>query len=438
MNDEQRMLEILEKATAASQQGNWSLVNQYLQQLPLDRNAKGSAPCSDSELEQVLNLTLDVLIRGDFQERWYVAKLFPKLGQKAIAPLVEILEDDETELEVRWYAARILGEFNDPTAIVALVNLLETSEDEDLAAMAAEALASLGNSAVDALASLLSNPESRLLATTALSQIRNSATIAPLLGVVKDSDVTVRVTAIEALSSFHDSRVPPVLLDALNDPTAAVRKEAVTGLGLRSDLWEELDLFDRLKPLLYDFNRDVCQQAAIALGRSGTDEAAAALFEVIESPATPVPLQIDFVRALSWIRTAKALNYLQQAFARESAECAVEIIRVLGRYEQPTLKGYAAQILLDFFHSEHPARQEATVKQALGQAWGHLGEVRAVDALVELLADSDDSVRLHAIAALKRFPTAYQQLQQLAADETLKPELQAGVAIALAEWSIED
>jgi HEAT repeat protein len=92
-------------------------------------------------------------------------------------------------------------------------------------------------------------------------------------------------------------RIPPVLLNALNDPAAVVRKEAVIGLGLRTDLGEELDLLARLKPLLYDFNWDVCQQAAIALGRLGTDEAADALFNVLKSPATPVPLQIDFVRA---------------------------------------------------------------------------------------------------------------------------------------------
>jgi HEAT repeat protein len=90
---------------------------------------------SDTDLEQVLNLALDVLYAGDFQERWEVAKVFPKLGAIAIAPLIEILEDEEADLELRWFAARILGGFNDPTVITTLVELLKTSEDEDLAAM---------------------------------------------------------------------------------------------------------------------------------------------------------------------------------------------------------------------------------------------------------------------------------------------------------------
>jgi HEAT repeat protein len=434
------MSNVLEQATVAAQQGNWSLLNQHLQHLPLGKNATDaateSAPLNDTDLEQILNLALDVLEAGDFQERWDVAKLFPKLGAIAIAPLIEILQDDEADLELRWFAGRILGGFNHPTVITTLVDLLKTAEDEELSTMAAAALASLGDSAVEALTGLLADPESRLLATTSLSQIRRSEIIAPLLSVVNDPQVSVRSTAIEALSSFHDPRVPPVLLNALDDPAATVRKEAVIGLSLRSDLGEELDLLNRLKPLLYDFNREVCQQAAIALGRLGTDEAADALFEVIKSPATPVPLTYDFIRALGWVGTVKSLDYLQQALAHVSVECVVEIVRVLGRLEKPALKTKAAQILIDFLNSEHPARQVATVKQAVAQAWGELGEVGAIDALIGLLANPVDSVRLHAIAALKNFPSVHQQLIAIAADENLTPSLKEGIAIALAEWKI--
>lgn len=434
------MSNVLEQATAAAQQRNWSLLNQCLQQLPLGKKAThpevGLVPLNDRDLEQVLNLALDVLDAGDFQERWEVAKVIPKLGEMAIAPLIKILEDEDAELELRWFTGRILGEFNHPTAITALVDLLRTSEDEDLAEMAGTALSNLGNSAIDALSRLLSEPESRLLATRSLAQIRRPEIIAPLLSVVRDPDVAVRSTAIEALTSFHDSRIPPILLEALDDHAAVVRKEAAIGLGLRSDLREELDLLNRLKPLLYDFNRDVCQQAAIALGRLGTDEAAVALFNVLKSPATPVPLQIDFIRALSWVETDKTLDYLQQALTITSVDCVLEIVRVLGRVEKLILKTKAAQILIDFLNSEHPVRQTDAVKQAVAQAWGELRDVSTIDALIKLLADPATSVRLHAIAALKNFPTAYQQLEQLAADAQLTPALKEGIAIALAEWEV--
>lgn len=430
------MSNVLEQATAAAQQGNWSLLNQYLQLLPLGKKAKHhdpeSTPLNARDLEQVLNLALNALEVGDFQERWDVSKVFKQLGDIAIAPLVKILEDEEADLDLRWFAARTLGEFNHPTVITTLVELLKTAEDEDLAAVAANGLSSLGNSAIDALTGLLSKPESRLLATKSLAQIRRPEIITPLISVVHDSQVAVRCTAIEALSSFHDPKIPPILIEALDDHAAAVRKEAVIGLGLRSDLREELDLVNRLKLLLYDFNGEVCQQSAIALGRLGTDEAAAALFHVLQSPATPVSLQINLIRALSWVGTTQALNYLQQALTITSADCTLEIIRVLGRWENPVLKAKAAQILIDFLNSAH----SDTIKQAVAQAWGELKEMSAIEVLVELLADSSVSVRLHAIAALKNFPTAHQKLKQLAANEQLSPDLKAGIAIALAEWNV--
>ena len=431
------MSKSLEQATAAAQQENWSLLNQCLQQLLLEMNATdastGSALLNDHDLEQVLNLALDLLNAGDFQERWEIAKVFPKLGSIAIAPLISILQDEEADLELRWYTARILGDFNHPTVVTTLLDLLKTSEEEELAAIAAATLSKLGETAVDTLASLLTEPESRLLATRALSQIRRPEIIGPLLGVVRDSQVAVRSTAIDALSGFDDPRVPPVLLEALDDQAAPVRKEAAIGLGLRSNLREELDLVNRLKPLLYDFNIEVCQQAAIALGRLGTDEAAVGLFNVLKSPATPVPLIYDLVRALGWMETDKSLNYLHQALVEASVEVAHEIVRVLGRSEKQVLKTKAAQILIDFLNSEHPAVKATPVKQALAEAWGQLGEVSAIDALIRLLGDSEDSVRLHAIAALKNVPNVRQQLEQLASVENLTPALKQGVAIALAE-----
>lgn len=440
------MSQVLEQATAARKEENWSLLNQYLQQLPLDKKAKQTNAAiedlNEFDLEQVLNLALDVLESGDFQERWEVAKIFPSLAetllsqgdlQKVLAPLIEILQDEEAELEVRWFAGRILGGFNHPTAIAALVDLLKTAEDEELAAMSAAALSSLGESALQALSSLLVEPETRLLATTSLSQIRHPGIIEPLLGVVDDPQVLVRSTAIEALGSFHDPRITPVLFKALNDHTAAVRKQAVIGLGLRGHLREELDLLNRLKPLLYDFNGEVCRQAAIALSRLGTDQSADALFNVLKSPATPVPLRIDFIRALGWVGTAKALDYLQLSLGDTSTECVTEIVRVLGNLDKPSLKAKAAQILGDFLNWEF-AQKVAIVKQSVAQALGQLGEISAIDGLVGLLADQSASVRLHAIAALKNFPSAYHKLKQLATDENLTAELKEGIAIALGEW----
>ena len=440
------MLNTLEQAHVAAQQGNWSLLNQHLQQLPLSKNGKDSPFLREGDCQQALQLALQVIEAGDFQEKWDAAKVFPKLGKCSIAPLIAILENEEADLDVRWFASRILGEFDDPVVVISLVQLLQSAEDEELAQMAAQALSNIGSSAIAALSNLLAQEESRYLAVQALAQIRRPETITPLLSVVHDPLPSIRSTAIEALTSFRDRplggaesnrRILPVLLEALQDTAAVVRKEAVIGLGLQGQVLQELELVEYIKPLLYDFNPEVCQQAAIALGRIGTNEAAEALFRVIKSPATPISLKIEFVRALSWIPTSVALEYFQQALAWVPPEVCQEIIAVLGRVESVDLKPQATQILIRFLHSGQFVQQYLSLKQIIAMSLGQLGEVQALEPLIELLEEPNLTVRLHTLAALKKIPHAYHKLQQYGVNDNLTPMLKQGIAIALAEWSIQ-
>jgi HEAT repeat protein len=500
------MLNVLEQAACAVEQKNWSLLNQCLQQLPVKRNiagASGGKQQVDPDIDLVLTLALEILQTGDFHQRWEVAKVFPRLGSCAIAPLVDILADEaEEDRELRWFAARILGDFHAPEAITALVDVLKTNHREDLTAMAAAALASLGASsknatafrlAIDALTDMLERDETRSLAVKALSHIRHSETITPLLSVIRDKEVAVRTTAIEALASFHDDRIPPVLLDALKDTAAPVRREATIGLGFRAQLQEELELVAQLTKQLWDLNLEVCHAAAIALGRMGTDAAADALFAVLQKGNAPIALQVQIVRSLSWIETPKALIYLQEAIAQrhqsqvcikdaengrrgdgesveedaatgrrgdaESVEetftasplslvtassshpipqdseeidlVCQEIIAVLGRVEKPDLVTLAAKILLDALNSNYPTIQHPRLKQALATSLGHLKQPAAVDSLIQMLADEDEGVKWHAIAALKKFTGVTPKLEALVANDNVTPALKQGMAIAL-------
>ncbi len=453
------MSNILEQAQVAADRQNWPLLVECLQQVTANRSQQPE----EEILEQAVSLAIQALEWGDFQDRWEIAKVLPNLGNGAIAPLIAVLEDEDADTEPRWFAARILGKFDGPEVIQALVKLVNNS-DEELSPIAAETLGNFGPRAIESLANLLLQEDSRQFATAALAQIRRTEIIAPLLTVVGDSQVAVRAAAIEALSSFHDSRIPPVLVAALKDPATAVRKEAVRALGVRAYLDAELDLVSLLKPLLWDIRLEVCQEAAIALGRLKTDAAAAALFELLRSPATPLELQIETVRALIRSETAAALEYLQIVLSGRSAVNAEpgeltnterlltadenlqvyninpavcqEIVTVLGRVEKPELKTKAAEIAIGLIESNHPAVQSAKIKQSLALALGQLGDIRALDVLIQLLADSDNSVRLHCTAALKRLGGGgvRQQLESLVKQESLEPRLKQGIAIALQEW----
>lgn len=434
---------LLEQAQLAHATANWALLLQCLQQLVSEVGSRkpevGIQPVANNSLPSSLSWAVDVLIWGDFHQRWDVAKLLSKFGRAAIAPLLEILADEDADEELRWFTVRSLGSFDSPEAIAALIELLQTATNSEERGIAAAALAEIGSSAVFAITELLDRERTRALAVRSLADIRTKETIDPLLSVVRDSDMEIRAIAIEALSSFHDPKIPPVLVDALNDLGAKVRKEAVIGLSFRSDLRDELDLVDLLLLRLYDFNIDVCLAAANGLGRLGTDRAATGLFRVLQSPQTPSALQVEIVLALGRIGTSASLEYLRQVF-EQIASIAIwqETINALGRVERVNLKSPAAEILLELLRTNHLAAQHTKLKQTIALSLGRLGEMQAIPSLIQLLADSDLAVKLHAIAALKQLnsTSAYQQLTQIAADANISPQLQQGVAIALQEWEL--
>jgi HEAT repeat protein len=389
------------QAQTAHDAADWSLLTQYLQDLI--SNLEGfKQPEIAPKRQQLLEFSLSVLHFGDFHLRWDIAKIFRRLGKIAIDPLIDILEDGEGDEELRWYAARLLGELKYPEAIEALVALLKNSNNEELKAMASSALGQIGTPAIESLGELLASPDSRLLAVRALYYIRHTQTLPMLLSVVEDSQVLVRATAIEALGSFHDQRIPLVLLKALDDVAPSVRREAIVGLGFRRDLCDELDLVNKLQPKLYDTNLDVCCAAAVSISRMGGDAAAQALFQVLISYNTKELLQLEIIRALAWIGNESGLEYLGAALKElKSVKLVREITTVLGRVQQPGFQEIACDILLESLDTGNQAIDLPYVKQSLALSLGQLGCKQAKDILISLLADKDTGVRLHAVAALK-------------------------------------
>ncbi|HYX14505.1 MAG TPA: HEAT repeat domain-containing protein, partial [Nostoc sp.] len=159
--------QLLVQAQTAYDAADWSSLIQYLQQLILGTDSEH--PEIIKNREYLLKLTVSMLEMGDFQQRWEITKMLTRLGNIAIPPLIEILEDEDAEEELRWYAARTLGEFQHPEAIAPLVELLKTDEDQELKAIAATALGQMGSVAITSLTELLADEDTRLLAVRSLS-----------------------------------------------------------------------------------------------------------------------------------------------------------------------------------------------------------------------------------------------------------------------------
>jgi HEAT repeat protein len=384
-------------------------------------------PMKPFATQSPMDLAFQTLIEGDFQSRWDLAKVIPGFGEEAIAPLSKLLRHPDAEL--RWFAARILGELDHPQAIALLVELLATPEEE-IQSIAYSSLAKSGTKSIPALINKLVHPATRLLAVQALSQIYSEATIAPLLEMTGDEDVMVRTTAIAALHSYPAPEIIPIFIKGLSDVAASVRCQSVTGLGLIASRslaqcdWYGLkpqELVDILSPCLADPSPEVAQQAAIALRRTGTEAAVICLGEFLtqnllplESPLNALDtstkntstnllnLQIEIIRQLGWMAQPLALEYLQQSLNHKSPEVWLEIVMILGRVE--TSQPQACKILSEMLEPRHPGLARTEIRQALASSLGQLKEPAGRLALSQLLKDSDRSVQLHSQFALKLIP----------------------------------
>ncbi|AFY70605.1 PBS lyase HEAT domain protein repeat-containing protein [Thalassoporum mexicanum PCC 7367] len=406
-----------------------------------------------ADQEEHVNTMLTALSKGDFQQRWELAKQIVKLGESVVLPLAALIEQTATsDPDLCWFAARILSEFDHPVAITSLVSLLHVN-DEDLNAIAADALGKLGTSAIVALTQQLQDPKTRLLTVQAFACIQSAEVIAPLQTVVNDPQPMVRAMAIKALSNFPDRSIIPLLVAAITDPANMVRREAVIGMGLvavRCKQKVEFGLVDYsldqfanlLAPLLFDLSIDVAKQAAIALGRVGNDLAAQKLFQLVQAPQIPELLKIQAIRSLGWINSSQALAYLGELInldsldLLDSKQLCHEVISSIGRIDRPELIAATADILIAQLRANRPSTRQPVIQRQIALNLGLLGDQRALEPLIESLATSDLSTQLHIIRALKRLnpQLAHQRLLAIVEVQDTATALQAGVAIALREW----
>ncbi len=395
---------------------------------------------------ELLDLGMMILESGDFETRWEVAKLLPELGAIAIAPLLQILADPQAEEELRWFAGQILKQFQEPTVIATLAHVLRTPESQDLQRLAAEILGSFGKSALPIVEELVASEKTRKLGVYALSHIHHPDVVSILLNLIPDTDPQVYTLGLEILSDFDDPRTIPPLIGGLNHLTAQVRRAAVVGLGVRAETQGTpragadrivKELHDRL----WDFNLEVCQQAAIALGRWQTLGAAISLQTILHSQNTPEALKLTAIQALGWIAThpaetvsepkSLAFQSLLEALGSPEESLRLELIRVLGQLSHTELQRQATERLIQVLAGENRVAVQAGIALSLG----YLQQPEGISALIGLLAEPEIKVRLHAIASLKTFGTlAYAQLQAMREDKGISLSLQEGVAIALQEW----
>jgi HEAT repeat protein len=413
-----------ESLQQAADRGDWEAVSEGLLELN---------PSLDSA--EILAWSLQVLIQGDFADSWQVAKMLPKLGDLAVQPLLDLLQNTELEATTHWCVGRILGESHSALVVTGVIDRLNQDPPAELAEILVRVLTDMGLPAIQQLTKLLAIPHQRKSAVLALGHIRHSQTIDSLISVVSDPNAEIRRVAIEALGSFHDVKIPPVLVTALTDVDSNVRRVAVISLGMRPDLATEMQLVDRLTPLLQDLYPGVYLAASAALGRMGTESAAIALGNCYQKNTCPLDLRKQIVYAWGSIDLPITLNYLRQVLWSADDETAVVAVRALDRLkdQQP-----AVAKLLGEYIQHPPANSSPRLRQELTVVLGNMPDLLGVENIVWLLADSDERVRWQAIYCLQQGGSkVVEKLQQLAQAPTTANDLLAGIQQCLDRLQLE-
>ena len=374
-----------------------------------------------------------------------MVKAFSAFEEDAVEPLTALLNDSETDEELAWFLVKILGQFQTPEAILALVNLLDSSQPDDLSAIAAQMLAGMGPQVLGSLAPLLEDPARQLQGVRAIAQIDHPDTVSLLVEVwSQEPAAEVRRLILEALGRFQDPTRVGIFLTGLQDSEAEVRQAAIAGLMAyrNSPRLEEEDWLDAVtEPIvecLSDRSIEVAEQAARALGKVGTEAATAALIKACCREGGRPSLQHSIVQALGWIGSSPSLEGLMQIWESlsevplRSEPLLKEVLLSLSRTkDRPKAVAYIVSLL------RTPALEASLpLKSAAAFGLGRLGNESALDPLIEMLAHSDYALRLQVTAALKQLSPqlAYKKIQQRAADSTTQDDWAAGLATAMQEW----
>ena len=408
---------------------------------------------AEAQQDSVIEALILALEWGDFQVRWDVAKVLPTLGDRAIEPLLEWLQEEDLDADVQWFGIRMLGRWAGEAGLTRLLEVLR-SGTPDLQAMALSVLIQQGNAILDRIVPLLVTDETRLLAVKILSGIRSRDTLDLLLTVVTDENPEIRTVALEALSSFQDERLGLVFVRAMSDPVTPVRQTAAMAMGF----CQTLSAFDRtvhLVPLLWDIQLSVCCGAAHSLGRINHEDSIAALQKALFSQPLPTLLGLELARSLFHIGNTVGYEdaivglgaYVMTGMNRSNrslpssdfnSDVISEIIRILGRVETPIAKSIALHTVLNCLEQPHLNPIDRTLAIT---ALGHLRDPRSIDPLIQQLIHPAPSLRLHILHALQQIDPSValdrlqsQFSQSLPAQFPLTDALQNGIHFALTEW----
>ncbi|MDP2167529.1 MAG: HEAT repeat domain-containing protein [Thermodesulfovibrionales bacterium] len=305
-------------------------------------------------LESALRNHEDATLRNASME------FFKAMGSRALPSLIRLIGDDADE-EARLFAANLLGDIRDGTALSVLMPALK-DPDTNVRIASAEALGKIGlPSAIAALSGALEDePWVAQAAINSIGEIGGESALEVLYRCVeKDTYRGMAFEAIERAGNSKSIRCLTAFVD--KDDMRELALKAVVNISEREKTRPAPGYFTAMVPMLIELQ-----------GSPRPDIGRAALI------------------ALSWSADAKGIPYLVDALSNdELQEYAIGGLMDIGRK--------AAPAIIDAL--KDTGRLQRCV---LAKMLSMLGEQAA---LVQFAEDNDPEVKVEAVLALGRIPT---------------------------------
>jgi HEAT repeat protein len=326
----------------------------------------------------------------DFSVLSSALQLLTMTGVDLTAALIDLLHHDDADLRIQ--AALALGTQQDPAAADALLAALD-DPDVNVRFHAIEALGKLGPAAaVDRLAAIAESNDFFLAfpALDALARISDPS-VAPRVVPLLD-DALVGDQAAEVLGHIGDEDTVVPLVRALDRPDASVIAIVEALVGISRRYRDTLGIDGHIE--------DLARRAM----------SASAAQRIIDAAAKTSDSSLkSLVIVLGWLRGPAVERTLTHLLGAASVH--QELIEAIVRFGSPMVDRLIEQV-----HDTDVATRRAAVI-----ALGHIGDARAVPALVTVIAQDDRDLLGPAAGALARLgdARAFEPLVGLLGDDDL-------------------
>jgi len=338
-----------------------------------------------------------------------VASLGTLRDERAVVPLLSALNNEN--LEIRNSAVVALGGIKDVRAVKPLIQIVDNSlEDDTIRNSAVAALGTIGDTQAEKTILNVLNTETGTIqysAITALGNLKSKKAFEKLINILADRSAhpTARKNAATALKNIGDNSAEKALEKVIVDKTEynIDVKDAIK----RNYAWEvfvaaaqEFSLYSEATPRLIERLNDTWESkiiranAALALGRTGTNEAISRLNDALSDSV--VDVQYAAARALG--RTKKQSQIKTLVDIMKDTEKVKDLRRAATQGLQTMAADSTVKDLIEILQDtsvHEEIRRDAAI------ALGKIGNPEAVSALVNELEKTDlKNLRVDIVTAL--------------------------------------